>query len=164
MNIQVYLWIVLSSFLSMPAVSQQGTTEESMLRNIVFMRTEGLIMTQFMEKYSKDKKILMLCNSAKDYYEKTQPTLLEVVKGKSLDLDKGQFEQIWKAAQKSFETYDVKNQAIWNSLYEEHVQASIRAYMMLLQEREWPDVTYFALEALPGLINLQEEFTKLKLK
>ncbi|HCU46591.1 MAG TPA: hypothetical protein DF610_18840, partial [Sphingobacterium sp.] len=61
------------------------------------MRTEGLVMTQLMEKHTTDKQMLLLCKRIKNYYKTTQPILLEIVKGKTLQLDQRQFDQIWKA-------------------------------------------------------------------
>lgn len=144
--------------------SQQVTQEEAIFANIVFMRTEGLLMTQLLEQKSKNKKVLAVCKRAKQYYMQTQPILIEVVSGKVLPLDEKQFEYMAEEAEKRFQDYDIKNEGKWIRLYQDHIQNAIQAYTFLLQNRAWPSVTYFSFQALPELINLEKEFKKLKLK
>jgi hypothetical protein len=162
------LTLILSTILCFLQVSelhaQQLSQEEVILTNIVFMRTEGLVMTQLLEQKSKNKKVLAICKRARRYYIQTQPTLLEVLKGKMLALDARQFEDISKEAEKKFDKYSVKNEGQWVRLYQDHIQNAIRTYSLLLQERKWASVTYFSFLALPELINLQEEVKKLKIK
>ncbi|UIR57364.1 hypothetical protein LZQ00_05980 [Sphingobacterium sp. SRCM116780] len=161
MQLNIIVLTLLVSLQSFSLGQQQQQKKETVLRDIVFMRTEGLIMTQMMEKHSKNKNMLAICKRAKSYYTSTQPMLLEITKGKALDLDKRQFEQIWKEAEKSFQKYTIKNEDEWNRMYEGHIHACIRAYSLLVQEQQWPDIAYFSFHALPGLINLEEAFKQL---
>lgn len=139
------------------ALISQDIKNESTLRNIVFMRTEGLVMTQLMEQHSKDKQMLSLCKRIKSYYKNTQPILLDIVKGETLDLEKSQFDAIWKAGTASFANYNEKTEKDMNLMFEEHINASVNAYTALLKEGLEDDVTYFSFRALPGLVNLAEE-------
>lgn len=159
------LLFLISAFLhANPQQLKQVSQEEAILTNIVFMRTEGLLMTQLIEQKSKSKKVLSLIRRAKRYYTDTQPLLVEVTKGKTLALDQKQFEYISKEAEKRFQNYDIKNESYWIKLYQNHIQSCIRLYSLLLQEREWASVTYFSFHALPELINLEHELVKLNIK
>lgn len=146
--------ITIFLLLSSTKLISQDLNYENTLRDIVFMRTEGLVMTQLMEKHTKNKEMLLLCKRVKEYYQKTQPILLEIVKGKTLDLDEEQFVQIWKAGEKAFQNYDEKTQKEWNSLFATHINACVQAYTQLLQERQDDDISYFSFQALPELVNL----------
>ncbi|UPZ35375.1 hypothetical protein MUB18_14795 [Sphingobacterium sp. PCS056] len=154
---RVYSFIItIFLLLQSSALISQDLNDENTLRDIVFMRTEGLVMTQLMEKHTTDKQMLLLCKRIKDYYKTTQPILLEIVKGKTLQLDQRQFDQIWKAGEKSFENYNEKNKKQWKLLFEQHIHACVQAYTKLLQERQDDDISYFSFQALPELVNLAD--------
>nr|WP_315395312.1 hypothetical protein [uncultured Sphingobacterium sp.] len=143
------------------AVISQDYKDEHILRDIVFMRTEGLVMTQLMEKHSKNKDILVLCKQIRNYYKNTQPILVDIIKGKTIDLDQNQFEQIWKAGEKSFLYYSDESESKWNKLFLEHINASVNAYTKLLRERQDDDIAYFTFRALPELVNLAKAYQAL---
>lgn len=143
---------------------QRISEEESALRDIVFMRTKGLLMTQMLEKKSKNKHILKICKQLKVYYIQTQPQLLAVTQGKDLKLDESQFATIAKEVAKKFENYNINREDKWIDIYKYHIHNSIRVYSLFLKRREWLSVTYFSFEALPELINLELEFNKLEIK
>lgn len=164
MRIPLLLFFISAFLHSKPQQLKQVSQQEAILTNIVFMRTEGLLMTQLIAKKSKNKKVLSVIKRAKRYYIKTQPLLLEVIKGKALALDQQQFEYISKKAEKRFENYDVKNEGEWIQLYQSHIQNCIRSYSLLLQGQTWPGITYFSFHALPELINLEDELVKLNIK
>lgn len=148
-------------FQSLAVIAQNNNKDEHILRDIVFMRTEGLVMTQLMEKHSKNKYMLLLCKRIKNYYKDTQPILLEIIKGKTIGVDQSQFEQIWKAGENSFAYYSDESENKWNKLFLEHINASVNAYTKLLQERQDDDIAYFTFRALPGLVNLSNAFETL---
>ena len=164
MHISFLLCSVLTLLQLYPLQLQQVSQEETVLINIVFMRTEGLLMTQLLEQKSKNKNIVAICKRAKNYYVHTQPILVEVIKGKALPLDQYQFEEISKEAEKRFENYNDKNESEWIRMYQDHIQNSLRTYSLLLQGREWSSVTYFSFQALPELINIDQELKKIKFK
>jgi hypothetical protein len=156
--------IILTIFLlfQSSAVISQDYKDEHTLRDIVFMRTEGLVMAQLMEKHSKNKEILLLCKRIKSYYKDTQPILLEIIKGKTIDLDDSQFEQIWNAGEKSFAYYSEESASKWNKLFLEHINACVNAYTQLLRERQDDDIAYFTFRALPELVNLAKTYKTLE--
>lgn len=164
MRIPLLLFFISAFLYAKPQQLKQVSQEEAILTKIVFMRTEGLLMTQLIEQNSKNKKVLSAIKRAKRYYTETQPILVEVIKGKALALDQKQFEYISKEAEKRFQNYDIKNESHWIKLYQSHIQNCIRSYSLLLQERKWASVTYFSFYALPELINLDQEFIKLNIK
>lgn len=164
MRIPLLLFFITTFVNATPQQLKQVSQEEAILTNIVFMRTEGLLMTQLIEQKSKNKKVLSAIKRAKRYYTETQPMLLEVIKGKALALDQKQFDYISQEAEKKFQNYDIKNEGHWIKLYQNHIQNCIRSYSLLLQDREWASVTYFSFYALPELINLDQEFIKLNIK
>lgn len=163
---QVYILLCYILLLSQPCSNQvqRISEEESALRDIVFMRTEGLLMTQMLEKNSKNKDVLKICKQVKVYYKQTQPQLLAVTQGKDLKLDESQFATIAKEVEKKFENYNVNREDKWIDMYKLHIHNSIRVYSLFLQRREWVSVTYFSFKALPELINLELEFNKLDIK
>ncbi|TDQ80005.1 hypothetical protein [Sphingobacterium yanglingense] len=144
--------------------AQNEEVENSVIRNIVFMRTEGLGMAELFYNHSKDKKIRELCSRIKSYYTATQPDAVALCSGKDLQLAEAEFELLYGRLQKGFEGYDAKKEGAYLEVCEEHINKSIAFYTQLVQDGAWEDISYFSFKALPELFNLQQEMRKLKKK
>ncbi|MDR2283611.1 MAG: hypothetical protein LBE37_10395, partial [Sphingobacterium sp.] len=108
--------------------AQNEQVESRVLRNIVFMRTEGLGMVELFHSHSKDKKIRELCNRIKSYYTATQPDAVALCAGKNLQLDQAEFELLYGRLQKGFEGYDVQREGAYLEICEGHINKSIAFY------------------------------------
>lgn len=144
--------------------AQNDVRELQVVRNIVFMRTEGLGMIELLAKHCSDKQIQNVCARVKKYYVDTQPAMLELCKGMDLQLSKDDMASILETLEKGFENYDPTRNLDYLKICEEHVNRSIKIYASLAKEDRWNHVTYFSFKALPELFNLQQEIRKIKRK
>lgn len=161
MHIQVLLLLFFMS--SLPVSEAQSDVRESeVLRGIVFMRTEGLGMIELFYKHSRNKPVRDICLRIKAYYEQTQPAMLELCKGKNLQLSERELHVILEYLEKNFETYSSEKEQEYLQLCEEHINKSIQVYTSLVQDRKWESVSYFSFQALPELFNLKQELRKIR--
>lgn len=160
------LWFLI--FLFIVPVSgpeaQINMQEADVLRTIVFVRTEGLGMTELFYAHTRNKKIRTLCQRMKSYYINTQPVIIEICRGKDLKLVEKDLELILDDLKKDFLGYKVEKENDYLLMCEEHVNKSIQLYTKLVQEQQWEDISYFSFEALPELFNLQQEIRKLRVR
>src|SRR5690606_41826069 len=98
----------------------------------------------------------------KAYYEHTQPAMLELCKGKNLQLSERELHVILEYLEKNFETYSSEKEQEYLQLCEEHINKSIQVYTSLVQDRKWESVSYFSFQALPELFNLKQELRKIR--
>lgn len=142
--------------------AQHEQVESRVLRNIVFMRTEGLGMVELFYNYSKDKRIRALCGRIKSYYRSTQAEAVDLCAGKDLQLSEAEFEMILGRLRRGFERYDSQKEGAYLQICEEHINKSIALYTQLIQDGSWEDISYFSFKALPELFNLQQEIRKVR--
>ncbi|ERJ57291.1 hypothetical protein [Sphingobacterium paucimobilis] len=142
--------------------AQNEQVEGRVIRNIVFMRTEGLGMAELFYSHSKDKKIRELCSRIKSYYTATQPDAVELCTGKNLQLAESEFELLYGRLQKGFEGYDSQKEGAYLEVCEDHINKSITFYTQLVQDAASEDISYFSFKALPELFNLQQEIRKVR--
>ncbi len=147
--------MVFSSFVN--KAGQRAPSQEEVIRNIVFMRSEGLSMTLLLLDSSEDRILLDIGNRVKSYYEWTQEETLNLCKGKHLNLSSDQFDLLYSRLQKSLVSGGKKSQYDYLQIYNDHITKNIAYYMNLLKDRKYDEVTYFSLKALPELFNIQQE-------
>lgn len=164
-NIGMYFHIItLFYFVISPlamGAAQNDLRELKVVRNIVFMRTEGLAMVELLAKHCSDKRIQKICNRSTKYYKDTQPVLLELCKGMDLKLSKEDMESLFELLENGFKNYDHTRELDYLLIYEEHVNRSIKIYAELAKENRWDQLAYFSLKALPELFNLKQEMRKI---
>lgn len=140
---------------------QQALSQEEVIRNIVFMRSEGLSMTLLLLDRSKDRSVLHVGNRVKSYYQWTQEETLNLCKGKKLNMSSDQFDLLYSRLQNGLIRGGEKTEYDYLKIYDDHITKNIAYYMSLLKERKYDDVTYFSLIALPELFNIQQELKML---
>lgn len=162
MNVQVFVLLIL---LVAPFFSPEGqpyTQESDVLRTIIFMRTEGLGTAELFEVNTRNKNNRVLCQRMKSYYSNTQPALIEICRGKDLQLSDKDVEVLLSRLKRSFEGYKDEKENDYLLLCEAHVNKSIQLYTKLVQDHRWEHISYFSFIALPELFNLKQEIRKLK--
>lgn len=136
---------------------QRAPSQEEVIRNIVFMRSEGLSMTLLLLDRSQGSSLMDIGNRVKSYYEWTQEETLNLCKGKQLNLSSDQFDLLYSRLQKGLLSGGEKTEYDYLKIYDDHITKNIAYYMNLLKERKYDEVTYFSLRALPELFNIQKE-------
>lgn len=139
--------------------SDSYTIENNVLRELVALRTKGLLMNETIRKHNKYTNVLALSRKVTSYYEITQPNFLAVCKGKDLQLSASQFDTLSYLVERDFNGLSATASL---QSYEDHINTCIQIYSRIIQEGKTDELSYFSFIALPGLLNLKEEITAFK--
>ena len=136
-------------------------TKEEVIRNMVFMRAEGLHFSESLYKHTQNNLIKRVCKRVQKYYNQTQPAFLRLCTAKELGLAEEQVLLIFSRVDSCFKQYAVDREAEFLSQIQELNTRSLSYHAHLLQNRKWEDVAVYSFQVLPELMNLQNDITNL---
>lgn len=156
------LLITLSLFFNHNQMSDRAEfTKEDVVRNMVFMRAEGLYFSEKLSNHTQNNLIKRICKRVQKYYSNTQPAFLRLCTAKELGLAEEQVLLIFSRIDSCFQEYTLDREAEFLSQIQELNTRSLSYHAHLLQNRKWEDVAIYSFQALPEIMNLQNDITNL---
>lgn len=157
-----YVLLVIVSICGLPfSPGQVEVNEINTIREIVFIRTEGLTLAEQVQTTTKDQAVSLFCRLIKDYYKDTQPAMLELCQDKELSLSTTDFDVIYKDIEKRLYVDHHLKDSHYLLLCDEHINRSIAFYTEIAKDGRWEKVSYFSFIALPQLFNIKKELEKI---
>jgi len=138
------------------------TTQNDILRDIVFIRVQGLGMAELFYDNTSSESIKQICIRLKSYYKDTQSAMLVLCNGKDLKLSSTDADIILGDLKKGLETNNLHKEQDYLLLCEAHINSSISFYVTLAKQEYWNDIAHFSFLALPELFNLKQEISKIR--
>ncbi|WP_437920064.1 hypothetical protein [Sphingobacterium sp. LRF_L2] len=136
--------------------------ESDVLQELVLLRTEGLIMTEYMLSNADNKEILTVCKRVKKYYTLTHPDFLRLCTGYSMELKESDFTLLWNDVHQRFIAARDSVDCFYLDCYQENIRSTIALYENLIRRQESEGISYFSFVALPDLYNQYDEFAAMR--
>ncbi|NGM74604.1 hypothetical protein [Sphingobacterium sp. SGL-16] len=126
--------------------SKKNIKESIALEEIVYQRTEGLIILDKLLTYSDYENANMICKKIKNFYSSSQPNLVGLCKDKELHFTLASYEtidqDIESFIQDSSSQYDLLLDRLLSNLNQQKT-----FYMQILEDRDLADLHYYTLDS-----------------
>lgn len=157
MRVLVYIWasVVLLSCSGKPI--DNAMKEEVVLEEIVYLRTEGLMLLEKLVDHCPSDDECMMGAKVLNFYSETQPSLVGLCENKKLNLSLSTYEEISneveKLLQDSSSYYEFLLEKLLTNL---HNQKDI--YLRILQDKELESLHYYTLDSYLQMVCFIEDY------
>ena len=145
-------------FINCKQVYDVYNREIDYLKNIVYLRTEGLIALQQLKKFPDYIDVKLIEHIIDNLYVNTQNQLVELCTDKELYLHESDYDQILSQVEIREMAKDSEKYHLLLSLLNENLLNQKELYIHLLKEPGLKEMKSFAYESYLRLIALEVEF------
>lgn len=149
--------VMLSSCANKP---KESIKERIALEEIVYQRTEGLLILEKLLDFAECEKTNMLCQKIKFFYENSQPNLLSLCKNRNLNLTMNSYDEI---------NQDIEKLIIAGPSYQSFLMDKLLTnfkdqkafYLYVLEDKELANLHYYSLDSYLQMVSFMDDMNYL---
>lgn len=163
MRLLVYFW-GLSLFLSCSGKPVDKSMKEAIaLEEIVYLRTEGLLLLEKLVDHCNTNEDCMLGKKIMNFYADTQPSLVGLCENKELNLTMSAYQEINTEVERLFEDGTSYYEFVLEKLLS-NLNNQKTFYLRILEDEELSNLHYYTLDSYLQMVCFIEDYKNLLAK